>query len=164
MVFLLCYTSWCKKKLIMKYFQDLDFHSIKNTTVFLDIDGTISHDNKISVFDGIFKKIKDLKEKNTIYLCSNSRNHKRNRKIAEILDLQYIDSDLRKPSKKILELIDNPKTKKLVIGDKFLTDGLFAKNIHAEFIKVKRIESKSDSFYIKFLYWIDDLVSKMIKL
>mgnify|MGYP002813994512 CR=1 FL=1 len=75
------------------------------------------------------------------------------------------DTDLRKPSKNILELVDeSPFKDKLVIGDKFLTDGLFAKNIGAEFTKVARIESENDRFYIKFLYWIDDLASKIFRI
>lgn len=147
----------------MNLFEDLDVSKIEGYVIFLDIDGTIICDDKSNIEQNIVDKVSKLKKRNRIYLCSNSHNHKRNRKVANIVKVEYINTDIKKPSKKILNIakvcLDD---KKLVIGDKFLTDGLFAKNISAEFIKVKRIISNNDGRYIKFLYWIDDLISKII--
>lgn len=146
----------------MPTFDKLNTNEIKDCLILLDIDGTIAEDNQLKVSVDNLSVINKLKQNNQIYLCSNSRNHERNRKIAENVGLTYLDTDIRKPSKKILDLIDHsPFTKRLVIGDKFLTDGLFAKNIKADFIKTNRITSQNDRFPIKFLYWIDDLVFKI---
>jgi len=142
----------------MKPFTKLSTDAIKDYLIILDIDGTIAKDSQYDVDGEILKKINELKKHNQIYLCSNSRDHTRNKAVAKSCGLQYIDTDIRKPSKKVIKLIDTSSfTKKLVIGDKFLTDGLFAKRVKADFIKVKRITSKDDKMYIKLLYWIDDL-------
>ena len=143
----------------MKLFKELDIEKITRYLIILDIDGTLINDNKHELDDETLDKINKLKQRNRIYLCSNSRNHDRNRKVASMANTEYIDTDLRKPSKKILKLIGHsPFKKRLVIGDKFLTDGIFAKNIKADFIKIKRITSKNDRLYIKFFYWIDDAI------
>ncbi len=133
-------------------FEELDSRGIRDYVIFLDIDGTLADDNTLELSEKTLERIRELEVCNQLYLCSNSRNHERNRKVAAIAGVDYIDTDLRKPSKKIPDLAAHPSYKKrLVIGDKFLTDGLFAKNIKAEFIKVKRIESDKDRLYIKFL-------------
>lgn len=149
----------------MPTFDKLNTNEIKDCLILLDIDGTIAEDNQIEVSDKNLAVINRLKENNKIFLCSNSRNHARNRTIADNVGLTYLDTDTKKPSKKILKLIEvSPSTKLLVIGDKVLTDGLFAKNIKADFIKINRIASKSDKPKIKLINWIDDLASKIFKL
>jgi len=149
----------------MQSFKKLNTNGLKGYIIFLDIDGTLVDDNELELSEEALQKIRELEMNNQLYLCSNSRNHERNRKVGELTGVKYLDTDLRKPSKKILDLVDHATfEQRLVIGDKFLTDGLFAKNIKAEFIKVARIESENDRLYIKFLYWIDDLASKIIKI
>ncbi len=149
----------------MQSFKKLNTYGLKGYIIFLDIDGTLVDDNELELSEEALQKIRELEMNNQLYLCSNSRNHERNRKVGELTGVKYLDTDLRKPSKKILDLVDHATfEQRLVIGDKFLTDGLFAKNIKAEFIKVARIESENDRLYIKFLYWIDDLASKIIKI
>ncbi|MBU0528774.1 HAD hydrolase family protein [bacterium] len=141
----------------MQAFNQLNTKDIVDYLIILDIDGTLINDDEHQLDKKTLDKISELKESNQIYLCSNSRNHERNKKVASLANVEYLDTDIRKPSKKILDLIDHsPFKKRLVIGDKFLTDGLFAKNIKAEFIKTKRITSENDRLYIKFLYLIDD--------
>jgi len=148
---------------MMKLFEDLEINHLNGYLILLDIDGTIANDSDKKINHTVLKKISRLRNQNDVYLCSNSRDHKRNRDVSRMTKIDYLETDLRKPRKKILDLIDRSEhKKKLVIGDKFLTDGLFAKNIKADFIKVKRIESDKDKFYIKFLYWIDDLISRLI--
>jgi predicted HAD superfamily phosphohydrolase YqeG len=46
----------------------------------------------------------------------------------------------------------------LVIGDKFLTDGLFAKNIGGKFIKVQRKVFGQESLLAKLVNFIDDIL------
>ncbi|MBN2087299.1 hypothetical protein JW758_03045 [Candidatus Peregrinibacteria bacterium] len=147
----------------MTLFKNLNTDTIKDCLILLDIDGTIAEDDQLEVSDENMVIIDKLKKMNQVHLCSNSRNHKRNKTIADYAGITYLDTDIRKPSKKILDLIEHSAfTRRLVIGDKFLTDGLFAKNIKADFIKIDRITSKNDRLYIKFLYWIDNLICKII--
>jgi len=145
-------------------FKKINTHKIKNYLILLDIDGTIAKDDTLEISNENIVIINKLKQNNKIYLCSNSLNHKRNQSIANHIGITYLNTNIKKPNKKILNLIDHSSfSNRLVIGDKFLTDGLFAKNIKADFIKIHRITSKNDKLYIKFLYWIDDLIYKLIK-
>lgn len=149
----------------MPSFKELNIAGLKGFLIFLDIDGTLINDDAFELDAGTLAKIRELEMNNRIYLCSNSPNRERNLRVAGLSTLEYIDTDLRKPSKKILELVDHSPFKyRLVIGDKFFTDGLFARNIGAQFMKVRRIESEQDRLHVKLLYWIDDLASRIIKL
>ena len=149
----------------MSFFHSLEIDHLKGYLIFLDIDGTLIHDSKHELDEEVIKKINILKKNNEVYLCSNSSDYSRNRKVSELSGLPYLETTLRKPSKKMLHLVDEAGGKKrLVIGDKLLTDGLFALNIGAKFMKVKRMTSTQDSRYIKFLYWVDDVISKMLKI
>lgn len=143
-------------------FDQLNTEIFKNFIIILDIDGTITADASEKVSRGITEVISGLKKNNELYLCTNSKNSARNGKIGSFLGLKTIEG-FRKPNKKILYLIENSQNKPyLVIGDKFLTDGIFAKRINARFIKVERIISGKESFLNKLIYWADDLISKFL--
>jgi len=74
------------------------------------------------------------------------------------LGLKIADMKHKKPSKKILETIHvkNPR-RIVVIGDKFLTDGLFAKRIGAKFLMVKRKLSFNEPLLVKAINFIDGM-------
>ncbi len=148
-----------------KYFENLDFSHLKNKLIFLDIDGTIASDSKSDINPAVLKNIRILDQNNKVFLCTNSFHKDRAHDIAKITDLKFIDCKYKKPFKKILDFVDQDllSLEKIVIGDKFLTEGLFAANINAEFIKVKR-KVNSDSSIIKLINLIDDLIYSLIKL
>ena len=50
----------------------------------------------------------------------------------------------------------------IIIGDKILTDGLFARHIGATFIKVERYKSKKDRLITKIIYRLDDLCQYLL--
>lgn len=141
----------------MKYFSDINTEEIKDRLIILDIDGTIIADGEEIVGERAIAKINDLKRNNKVYLFSNKGNTERNKKIFSTAGISYINSTRRKPSKKVLDSVKNgEKLPILIVGDKFLTDGLFAKNIGADFLKVRRITSVKDDLFFKFLYMFDD--------
>jgi predicted HAD superfamily phosphohydrolase YqeG len=114
------------------------------------------------VEEGIIKQISELKKHNDIVLCSNRNDHNRNGQVAGLTKVPYLHTNLRKPSKRILQLIKNQDKKPLmVIGDKFLTDGLFARGIKAKFIKVKRLTSHRDGLLTQLVYGLDNLAFKL---
>jgi predicted HAD superfamily phosphohydrolase YqeG len=47
----------------------------------------------------------------------------------------------------------------IVVGDKITIDGLFARRIGAQFIKVDRVVAASDRRSVKVAYLVDDMVS-----
>ncbi len=144
----------------MEFFSKINTSKIKKKFILLDIDGTLTYDAGIEVSDSTKKKVNELKKHNEIVLCSNRNNHQRNRKVANLLNVDYLETDYRKPSKKILTTFTTQKPL-LVIGDKLLTDKLFAKRIGAEFILVKRIRSKKETLLSKLIYGIDDFYAKL---
>lgn len=141
------------------YFPLLKISHLFNYLIFLDIDGTLVSDDLMEINDKTKQQIKNLlDQKNTIYLCSNSKNHKRNKVISESLSLPIVKTKYKKPNPKILKNI--PKSillkKRLVIGDKVLTDFIFSKMINGEIILVKRVSNQKESLYIKIINKIDD--------
>jgi len=142
-------------------FQELDVRNIRGNTIFLDVDGTIVEDGGVDIRSIVRGKIDELKKDNTLYLCTNKKGmRERNKKIALLTGVTWIDSPCRKPSAKIISYIENPQNKPyLVIGDKYITDGLFAWRIGGQFIKTKRIVSSRDGFFERAVYMADNLVA-----
>lgn len=145
----------------MKAFSELNLEHIRDSIILLDIDGTLTADGKTDIDAATIQNIRRLQTNNAVYLCSNHRNSKRNQTIARRIGASYLDARWPKPSRSILNYIPDSRKKPIVvIGDKFLTDRLFAKRIGATFIKVKRLSDASDRWLIKILYRVDDFFSK----
>lgn len=143
-----------------KFFSELDPKNFKDKTIILDIDGTLTQDGSNKLDERVRTMINLLKKKNRIYLFSNKYNKSRVAQFAEKLQINYLHTLRKKPNKKVFESIpQNLRHQLVVIGDKFLTDGLLAKNIAAQFIKVKRITSPHDSLWTRLTYIVDDIAS-----
>ncbi len=145
------------------YFKELNTAGWSGKTIIVDIDGTVTTDGSVDIDPLVFKKIQEVSLNNSIFLFSNKKLYERDNKVANKLSVSLLKSPFRKPSKKVInELPENLKRNLLVIGDKITIDGLFAKNIKANFIKVKRLTSKSDSLKVKLVYLLDNLVDYII--
>lgn len=145
------------------FFHELDASNIFDTTVILDIDGTLTCSSKKDIDENVIGVIRKLQERNTVYVFSNNYDEKRSREIAVSLDLPYIESPHKKPSKKILKYIDET-CPVVAIGDKYLTDGLFAQFVGAKHIRVKRYQCKNDSIADKLACFLDDVMYKIARL
>ncbi len=145
------------------YFENLNIDGWSGQTVLVDIDGTLTVDGSAEVSQQAVAQMKRILSANTVFLTSNKRKPERNYQVAQMLNVPFIDSPFKKPNKKVIERFSHLfKQNVLVIGDKFLTDGLFAKNIGARFIKIRRLTSKSDSVKTKITYFVDDVVSALL--
>lgn len=146
-----------------EYFENLDTASIRGSLIFLDVDGTLVADNQAFPSEEVLKKVKSLSSHNVVWLCSNSFNGERNETVHKLTGLPIIRGH-RKPSMKILDMVDKKdlQRKIIVIGDKILTDGFFATRIGAKFIKVKRKIGK-DRLYVKLYNFLDDAVYVFLK-
>ncbi|MBI5414648.1 HAD-IIIA family hydrolase [Candidatus Peregrinibacteria bacterium] len=148
-----------------EYFEELNISALKNSLILLDVDGTLAPDNEYDFSEKVQKKLRELHEHNEIFLCTNSRNRERTNQLEKILEIPVLSSKYRKPSKKILRDLDQFHNKKIVvIGDKFLTDYLFAKNIGAEFVWVKRKISGNERWWIRGYNFIDDVLSAFARI
>lgn len=141
-----------------------DLSSVSGYRILLDIDGTLVADGECSIDPIIIENVKNLSINNYIYLFSNKKNHQRNKKIAEILSIYYIESELKKPNRSVIFLMGHKDKPALIIGDKFLTDGFLAVFSGSKFLKVARITGNKELFANKIIYKIDDLFYLFFKI
>lgn len=147
----------------LRYFEELEIN-FSDKIVLLDVDGTLTPDSQNNFTPEILLQIEKMKLTNCLYLCTNCRDLDRNKKIEEILGLRIINlNGNRKPSKKILHQFDNREGNFLIIGDKFVIDFLFARNIGADFILVKRKINGQERLLIKLVYLLDNFVYFLTK-
>lgn len=125
-----------------KFFEELET-PWQGAVIFLDIDGTLRPDGVGEMSLEVLKKLAELRAKNEVRLTSNKGNK------------------AKKPSRKAAEGVDLRNKKVIVIGDKFLTDYLFARNIGAKFVMVRRKISGRESLFAKITYLIDDIISNL---
>ena len=152
------------------YFADLNFGAWQDRTILLDLDGTLAPDNEQTVTQAVAVAVSDLAVSNRVVLLSNKKNHARNRQIAAVLGIDYLETNLRKPDPRLktrLGELGVEGDNLIVIGDKYLTDGLMAKVLGAEFVKVRRLISQTKSWSSSLVDNLDDtafFVSRLLKL
>lgn len=140
----------------MKFFSELS-EKLTGTILFLDIDGTLCGEGGTCPDPAALRVLQRLAKKNEIFLCSNSNNTKRNRSMGKLCGVPYLDTRLQKPSKEIAALVPNKKKKPIVvIGNLNYTDGRFARNSDARFIKVKTLLAPNESWLNRVFYWFDE--------
>jgi predicted HAD superfamily phosphohydrolase YqeG len=145
------------------YFKELNITGWSGKTIIVDIDGTITTDGSLDVDSLVIKKIQEMNANNSVFLFSNKKLIDRDNEIADRMHIPLLKTSFKKPNKKVIDGLPGHLRKNLVvIGDKIIIDGLFAKNIGAEFIKVKRLTSKNDGFNTKFTYILDNTVGYFI--
>ncbi len=147
------------------YFAELRVAPIKQSIIILDIDGTLLADDAETVDIQTSKVVRQLVEQgNQIYLVSNGFSHQseRNRAIAQGLGVTFFPTEFKKPLKiSVLPIITAATKPVLVIGDKFLTDGLLAVNLGVPFVEVRSLRSGKEPLYAKAAYAIDSLLKKV---
>lgn len=154
----------------MKNIRWTDWESIQKEnicdhTVLLDIDGVVMADGEEELNEEVLPYIQKLISDNEVWLVSNSRRKGRTPQVAKMLGVSWADTKMRKPDPRILRHISSENNRSLmVIGDKFLTDGLFALAIKSQGrILKKRLKSKKDRLFAVFAYTLDDLISGFLK-
>ena len=146
------------------FFHQIATNNICDSVVILDIDGTLTCSSKKEIAVEVVMVIRKLQKDNTVYVFSNNYNGARSRAIADQLQLPYIEAPHKKPNRKILDYIDTGTCPVVAIGDKYLTDGLFAQFVRADHIRVKRYRCGSDSIFDKISCIFDDGIYMIAKL
>lgn len=143
-----------------KYFYELDQSFFQGRTIILDIDGTIVPDGGDYLETRVREKLLALKKQNKIYFCSNKIAPVRNKKLSESSGVAFLESKVRKPNKGVIASLGQINQEKIVvIGDKVLTDGLLARRLGAEFLKVKRLVQPQETFFVRLTNKFDDFLS-----
>lgn len=139
-----------------KLFSETDFTELKNKVVLLDMDGTIVADHSKNINIAEKTKVESLSKDNDIFLCSNG-SIDNVIELSSRLNIKYLK--LKKPL--VFDIRKRFLNRDIVvIGDKFITDGIFALLNSADFIKVLHLRSINDSDFIKFSYKLDRFVYK----
>src|SRR3989338_3261972 len=146
----------------LRPFFELDPRAYAGATVIVDVDGTLTHD-KGEPDAAALEKLKRLGEIANVHLCSNGANG-RVQTLAQAAGVSAIDSIHRKPSRRVLEKLVHEGTRLVVIGDKALTDGLFALNIGAGFVPVARLRHAGDTRLIRSTYMLDDAAAVFVRI
>lgn len=142
---------------------DIAARDFRGYRIFLDIDGILMADGEDTVAENIKEYALNLKANNDVRIVSNAFRKSRCRHASELLAIPWVDSPYKKPSTRILRYIEATDKPLIVIGDKFLTDGIFAWRIGAEGILLQRRTSKKDRWFIRPTYWIDDIAFYIIR-
>jgi len=143
------------------FFADMDVSALRDSLVALDIDGTLgAHDCEELAPEVLLQVSVLVTNGNRVRLVSNNTDSERARRLAARLGVEAVESPYRKPDIRALGDIPVPLQEQplVVIGDKVLTDGLFAKRLGAKFYKVAIVRSKDDPWSVRTHYIIDWLV------
>lgn len=143
----------------MKYFRELNLNILKDKVVILDVDGTITYDKEQEVghLEKLqLEKLKDIVQ--NVFLVSNG-DKDRTKKMAEIHEILCHISEYQKPHRKVLHAFPHVvKSDLVILGDKFLTDGLLALQAGIPFLHVKSLVRGSEPMFDKLVFYIDDLI------
>ncbi len=145
------------------YFSNMQSVGFLDKVIFLDIDGTLVTDGSTIVPEDALVRVVELVRTNAVYLTSNNKDEERNRALSTIIGIPLASVRYKKPDKRIVQDSGCDQTKpRLVIGDKYCIDGLFAKNINADFIKVKSLQGSRDSCLVRGAYLFDAFFGKLL--
>jgi predicted HAD superfamily phosphohydrolase YqeG len=145
----------------MRPFSEVAFESLEPKTILIDVDGTLMSDGEREVSAVVRERVRAIGARHELYVCTNNRSQGRTRAVACDLGIPLIETAYRKPDPRVTSGL-SPKYPLLVVGDKFLTDRLFALAVGAEFICVARDTSPKDRFAARVAYLFDDAVSALV--
>ena len=148
------------------FFADLDVSALHGFLVVLDVDGTLGPHGCDELTPEVLRQISTLvRNGNLVRLVSNNTDSVRTRRLAVCLGVEMAESTYRKPD--IRALGDIPELLRgwpvVVIGDKVLVDGLFAKRLGATFCKVASIRSPNDPRMVRVHYALDCVAGRFFR-
>ncbi|MEA3449963.1 MAG: HAD hydrolase-like protein [Patescibacteria group bacterium] len=146
-----------------KYFWEIDTDKYKNYNIIIDIDGTLCAEGESLIGEREKRAVNLLKKNNLIYIFSNNPDKIRSRDIADQVECKYLEAPHKKPCKKIINYLPKSNQPILIIGDKFLTDIIFARRIKADYILVESLRSDNDRFLVRIFNFVDDFIVKVMK-
>lgn len=132
---------------------------LRGKTIFLDIDGTLTHAGGAAIAPEVEALVRSLQAHNDVHLLSNRKTPGRVSSLADALGIRGIDTAHRKPDPRTVAGVVRTYPEAVVIGDKVLTDGLLAFFIGATYLRVSRIVHPDESSFDRALNAADDLAA-----
>lgn len=135
--------------------------NITNSVVLLDVDGTLLPDGSHELDEDTMVHAKILTSKNKVYLVSNGTDSPRVERLAVSIGAAVAPKGVPagKPSVHAMEGITLEGKSSVVMGDKYLTDGVFAQRTGSRFVLIERKQSGKERFSVRLSYWVDRIVS-----
>lgn len=144
-----------------RYFRDLPLTELSGATVVLDVDGTLLPDRDIRLHASVREHLALLASSARVYLASNARGGARLDALASGMPVRVIRSRHRKPDTRVLRDLEQAGPL-IVVGDKYLTDGLLAAFLKARFIKVRPLMSGGERLSVRLAYLLDPLLGSAV--
>lgn len=130
----------------------------RGRVIVLDIDGTLVPAGSAAVEARVLRAVLSLKEGNTVYLFSNKGLAQRDARLSAMLDIPLIESPYRKPDPRVIAHLPLGV---MVVGDKWLTDGLLAWRAGGEYVRVSRVADADEPWSDRWRNALDDIVGEM---
>lgn len=146
----------------LKHFFELPVETFSGSTVILDVDGTLLADGASTLDSRTKETLSKLSSVADVYLCSNAEPSERLTTLAEGTRAKVITAPYKKPDPRLLAQVLHTPVTCVVIGDKYLTDGLLAINCGARFLKVARIRGEKERVFVRLTYLLDALFGKVV--
>ena len=140
------------------FLHNLDPQTIQHHRIIVDIDGTVTCPSQEHVHADVVAVIHALQRTNEVFLFSNNFDGARSRRIAAAMGVPYVETPYRKPRRAVLAALPPSQRPLAVIGDKFLTDELFAVFAGARYVRVQRYACRGDSLFARVGCVFDDMV------
>lgn len=146
-------------KQIPRLFED-SVKDVRGRIILLDVDGTLLPDGAPKMDEGARNAVARLRQWNTVYLVSNGDDTARVARFAYELEVDIAPAGVPagKPFARAARGISSERPL-LVIGDKFITDGLFARALGAPFLRVRSKRSGLERFSVRVSYMLESVVS-----
>lgn len=141
----------------MALFRNTSFKTLRAKRVYLDLDGTIVPDGEEELAPHEAHVLHELQQGREVYVVSN-KGLVRGPRVADAHGIKAVVSHYKKPNPRVLKSLERPSEGAVVIGDKVLTDGIFAWRIGADFIKVDSLRAPTDDFLTRVSYALDSAV------
>ena len=136
------------------------FATLPRSLFIIDIDGTLVPDDESEPDMDTRHAMEILTRSHAACIASNGKNTKRNKDIARLFGIPYIAGTkpfgavataIRKHNKDNLPIV--------VVGDRYLTDGLLALRLQALFIPVRALHSTNETAYVRASYAIHGVIT-----
>lgn len=145
------------------FFKDLPEARLQDRIVILDVDGTLVGDGEDDMDEDTKQKLTLLSQSAQVYLFSNANRAERLRKLVENTNVHVVVSPHKKPNPRVLDSVPAlSNSTRVVIGDRYLTDGLLAILTHSEFMCTRRVRTHRERLFVRFLYLLDALFGKVV--
>lgn len=134
---------------------------ITDSVVLLDVDGTLLPDGSHELDEDTLTHARSLTSRNKVYLVSNGRDSSRVERLASSIGATVAPRGVPagKPSARAMEGIVLNGKASIVMGDKYLTDGVFAQRTGSRFVLIERKQNGKERFSVRLSYWVDRVVS-----